>query len=97
MVEMAKMVNPDCSQSFRDLATLVLRGVSRSLFTSWIVARPKPKDFVMLTFRLFEVNSYPVKHIFQFQQKMALESKNEVMLCKLFFTTFIGSTLIWFR
>ena len=75
MVEMAKMVKPDRSQSFRDLATLVLRGVSRSLFT----------------------NSYPVKHIFQFQQKMALESKNEVMLCKLFFTTFIGSTLIWFR
>ena len=28
---------------------------------------------------------------------MALGSKNEAILCKVFFTTLVGSTLIWFH
>ena len=38
-----------------------------------------------------------MEHIFQFQQKIVLERKNEAMLCKVFSTTLVGSALIWFQ
>ena len=36
-------------------------------------------------------------HIFNFQQKMALETRNEAIVCKVFSTTLIGPVLDWFR
>lgn len=35
--------------------------------------------------------------IFHFQQKMALETRNETILCKVFFTTLSRPALVWFR
>ena len=67
-----------------DLAVMATRGVSRSPFTEWIVEEPKPKDFVVPTFKQFNGKSDPVDHIFNLQQKMAMEMRNEVILCKVF-------------
>ena len=53
----------------------------------------KPKDFVVPTFKQFDGKSNPMDHIFNFQQKMTLETKNEAILCKVFSTTLIGPTL----
>ena len=36
-------------------------------------------------------------HVFNFQQKMALETRNEAILCKVFSTTLTRSALAWFR
>ena len=58
---------------------------------------PKPKDFVVPSFKQFDGKSDPVNHSFNFQQKMALETKNEASLCKVFTTTLVGSALAWFR
>ena len=80
-----------------DLATLVIRGVKKSLFANWIMEELKLKDFTLPIFKMLEKNSDPIKHIFQFQQKMVLENINEEILCKVFLTTLIGPILLWFR
>ena len=81
----------------QDLAMMATRGVNRSSFTEWTVEEPKPKDFVVPSFNQFDGKSDLVDHIFNFQQKMALETRNEAILCKVFSTTLIGLTLAWFR
>ena len=80
-----------------DLVVMATRGVSRSQFIEWIVKELKPKDFVVLTFKSFDEKSYPVNHIFNFQHKMALEMRNEAILCKVFSTMLIGPALTWFK
>ena len=64
MVEMTKKIggynrftNP------LDLAVMATRGVSQSPFIECIVEEPKPKDFVVLTFKQFDGKS---DHIFNF-------------------------------
>ena len=79
-----------------DLAVMATRGVRRSPFTEWIVEELKPKDFVVPNFKQFNGKSDLVDHIFNFQQKMALEMRNEVVLCKIFSTTLTGPALAWF-
>ena len=86
-----RLINP------LDLVVMATRGVSRSLFIEWIVEEPKKKEFVVCTFKQFNGKSDPVDHIFNFQQKMALETRNEAILCKVFSTTLTGPALAWFR
>ena len=81
----------------QDLAMMATRGVNRSAFTEWIVEEPKLKDFVVHSFKYFDGKSDLVDHIFNFQQKMALETRNKAILCKMFSTTLIGPALAWFR
>ena len=76
-----------------ELTVKATRGVSRSSFTKWIVEELKPKDLVVPTFKQFDGKSNPVDHIFNFQQKMALETRNEAILCKVFSTTLTGLAL----
>ena len=66
------------------LAVTTTRGVKKLPFTEWIVNELKPKDFAVPSFKLFDGKTDPVDHIFNFQQKMALETRNEVILCKVF-------------
>ena len=58
---------------------------------------PKPKDFLVPSFKQFDGKPDSVDHIFNFQQQMALETRNEAILCKVFSTTLVGSALAWFR
>ena len=51
----------------QDLAMMATRGVNKSPFTEWIVDEPKPKDFVVPSFKQFDAKSDPVDHIFNFQ------------------------------
>ena len=81
----------------QDLAVMATRGVNRSPFTEWIVDEPKPKNFVVLSFKQFDGKLDPVDHIFNLQQKIALETRNEAILCKVFSTTLVGPALAWFR
>ena len=52
-----------------DLAMLVIHGMSKSPLADWITEEPKLRDFIPPVFKMFEGNSNPVEHIFQFQQK----------------------------
>ena len=80
----------------QDLVVMATRELNKSPFTKWIVDEPKPKDFVVPSFKQFDRKSDLVDHIFNFQQKMALETRNEVILCKVFSTTLVGPALAQF-
>ena len=97
MVEMAKKMGGYRFFNPSNLVVMTTRGVSRSPFTEWIIDKPKPKDFVVLIFKQFDGKADPVDLIFHFQQKMALETRNEVILCKVFSTTFTRPALVWFK
>ena len=45
---------------------------------------PKRKDFVVPSFKQFDRKLDPVDHIFNFQQKIVLEMRNEAILYKVF-------------
>ena len=81
----------------QDLAIMATRGVNKSPFAEWIVDEPKPNDFVVPSFKQFDGKTNPEDHIFNFQQKMALETRNEAILYKVFSTTLIRPALAWFR
>ena len=76
---------------------MATRGVNKSPFAEWIVDEPKPKDFVVPSFKQFDGKTDPIDHVFNFQQKMALEMRNEAILYKAFSTTFVGPALAWFK
>ena len=50
----------------QDLVVLATPGVNRSPFTEWIVNEPKPKDFIVPSFKQFDGKSDPVDHISNF-------------------------------
>ena len=81
----------------QDFAMMATQGVNKSPFMKWIMEEPKPKDFVIPSFKQFDGKSDPVDHIFNFQQKMALKTRNEAILCNVFSTTLVGPALTWFR
>ena len=85
------------SNNPQDLAMMPTRGVNKSPFMEWIVGEPKPKDFVVPSFKQFNGKLDPVDHIFNFQQKMALKTRNEAILCKVFSTRLVRLALAWFR
>ena len=72
---------------------MATRGVNKSPFTELIMNEPKHKDFAVPSFKRFDGKLDHADHIFNFQQKMALETRNEVILCKVFSTTLVGPAL----
>ena len=95
MEEMMQKVNQ--LGTYGDMTEQVIRGVTQSPFTEWISDEPKPKDFVVPTMQSFDGSSDPVDHLYQFQQKMAIETKSEALSCKAFSTTLSGLAMMWFR
>ena len=96
MEELAKLM-PEKNLPATDSTTLVICGVSKSLFSNWITIEPKLRDFIPPVFKMFKQNLNLFELIFQCQQKMALESNNEAILCKVFSMTLTGLALIWFH
>ncbi|XP_062114459.1 uncharacterized protein LOC133825546 [Humulus lupulus] len=76
---------------------LVSRTTEKSPFSEWIQNESKPQDFVIPPLPAFNGKGDPLNHLFQFQQKMALEANNKAIQCKVFSTTFSGPALLWFR
>ncbi|XP_062074857.1 uncharacterized protein LOC133778851 [Humulus lupulus] len=76
---------------------LVSRTTEKSPFSEWIQNEPKPRDFVIPSLPAFNGKGDSLNHLFQFQQKMALEANNEAIQCKVFSMTFSGPALLWFR
>ena len=97
MAELNRRLGAHHGQTPADLAEQAVRGINRTALADWIQSEPKPKDFITLTIKVFEGKSDPLNYIYQFQQKMALETRNEALICKVFSTTLAGPALSWFR
>ena len=67
-----------------DALNKALNQVSKSPFTRWIEEGRFPRRFTQPTFTLYNGRTDPIEHVSHFNQKIAIYSKNEVLMCKVF-------------
>lgn len=61
-----------------------LRQISQSLFSKEIEKTDLPKRFTRLTFAIYDGKMDSVEHASHYNQSMAIHSKNEALICKIF-------------
>ena len=80
-----------------DAMSRALDQLSKSPFTCRIEGAALLRRFQQPTFTIYNDNTDPVEHLSQFNQRMAVHSKNKALMCKLFPSN-LGPTMIrWFN
>ena len=67
-----------------DAMSRALNQLSKSPFTCHIEGATLLRRFQRPAFTLYNGNTYLVEHVSQFNQRMAVHAKNEVLMCKVF-------------
>ena len=75
----------------------VLSQVARSPFTRSIEDASLPRRFHQPTFSLYNGRTDPVEHVSHFCQKMAVHSKDEALICKIFPSSLGPMAMRWFN
>ena len=71
--------------------------ISKSTFT-WRIDRVKlPHRFTQLTFTIYNGRTDPVEHVSHFNQRMAIHSRNEAFMCKVFPSSLRFIAMRWFN
>ena len=84
------------SPSCKDLVNHTLDRISKSPFTRKIDGVKLPRRFHQPIFTMYNGRTDPVKHVSQFNQRMAIHSKNEALMCKVFPTSLGPMAMRWF-
>ena len=79
-----KHTGPSSGGLGNDAMSKALDQISKSPFTRKIKRVRLPRQFHQLTFTLYNGRTDLVEHVSQFNQKMAIHSKNEALMCKVF-------------
>ena len=74
-----------------------LNQVARSPFTRSIDGASLPWRFHQPTFSLYNGRTNPVEHISHFSQKLAVHSKDEALMCKIFPSSLGPMAMRWFN
>ena len=74
-----------------------LNQVAKSPFTRWIEGASLPQRFHQPTFSLYNGWTDPVEHVSHFNQKMAVHSKDEALMCKIFPSSLGPMAMRWFN
>ena len=74
-----------------------LNQVARSLFTRSIERASLPQRFHQPTFSLYNGRTNPVEHVNHFSQKLAVHSKDEALMCKIFPSSLGPMEMRWFN
>ena len=80
-----------------DVKNKVLSQVSKSLFTRRIEGDKLSWHFHQPTFLLYNGQPDPLEHASQFNQRMAVHSKDETLLCKIFPSSLGPVAMRWFN
>ena len=80
-----------------DAMSRALDQLSRSPFTRRIEGAALPRQFQQPTFTIYNGNTDPVEHVSQFNQRMAVHSKNEALMCKVFLSSLGPVAMRWFN
>ena len=75
----------------------VLSQVAKSPFTRRIEGASLPRQFNQPTFSLYNGWTDSVKHVSHFNQKMAVHSKDEALMCKIFPSSLGPIAMRWFN
>ena len=70
--------------------------ISKSPFTRKIEGDELPRRFHQPTFTMYNGQTDPVKHVSQFNQRMAVHSKDEALMCKVFSSILGLMAMRWF-
>ena len=79
-----------------DALSKALEQISKSPFTRKIEEGRLPRRFTQPTFTLYDGRTDPVEHVSHFNQKMAVHSKNEPLMCKVFPSNLGPVAIRWF-
>ena len=71
--------------------------LSRSPFIHCIEGAALLRRFQQPTFIIYNGNTDPVEHVSQFNQRMAVHSKNEALMCKVFPSNLGPVAMRWFN
>ena len=74
-----------------------LNQVAKSPFTRRIEGASLPRRFNQPTFSLYNGQTDPVEHVSHFNQKMAVHSKDEALMCKIFPSSLGPMAMRWFN
>ncbi|XP_065616332.1 uncharacterized protein LOC136061880 [Quercus suber] len=80
-----------------DAMSRALDRLSRSPFTRRIDEAELPRRFQHPTFTVYNGKMDPVEHVSQFNQRMAVHSKNEALMCKVFPSNLGPVAMRWFN
>ena len=61
-----------------------LNQISKSHFTRRIKDGKHPRQFTQPTFTMYNGKTDPMEHVSHFNQRMAVHSRNEILICKVF-------------
>ena len=74
-----------------------LNQVAKSPFARRIESASLPWRFHQPTFSLYNGRTDPVEHVSHFNQKMAIHSKDEALMCKIFPSSLGSMAMRWFN
>ena len=74
-----------------------LNQVAKSPLTCRIEGASLPQQFNQPTFSLYNGRTDPVEHVSHFNQKMAVHSKDEALMCKIFSSSLGPMAMRWFN
>ena len=92
-----KCRNPSPRGLGHNAMSRALDQLSKSPFTRRIEGIALPRRFQQPTFTIYNGNTDPVEHMSQFNQRMAVHSKNEVLMCKVFPSSLRPVAMRWFN
>ena len=70
--------------------------ISKSLFTQKIKRAKLPRQFTQPTFTMYNGRTNSVEHVSHFNQRMAVHSRNEALMCKVFPSSLGPVAMRWF-
>ena len=79
-----------------DVLSRVLKQISRSPFTRRIKEGRLPRRFTQPTFTVYNGCTDPMEYVSHFNQRMAVHSKNEALMCKVFPSSLGPVAMRWF-
>ena len=80
-----------------DAMSRALDQLSRSPFTRRIEGAALPRRFQQPAFTIYNGNTDPVEHVSQFNQRMAVHSKNKALMCNVFSSILGPAAMRWFK
>ena len=92
-----KYESPSSKGSGNDAMKRALDQVSRSPFTYKIEGAKLPRRFNQPAFAIYNGRADPIEHMSQFNQKMAIYSQNEALMCKIFPSSLGSMAMRWFN
>lgn len=79
-----------------DAMSRALRQISHSPFSNYIKDSKLPHRFTQPTFVVYNGKTNPIEHVSHLNQRMAIHSKNEAFMCKVFPSNLGPIAMRWF-